>query len=355
MGDTFIKWFSDATIWIGSLTVLPEEGGFRATFRKGVKSFMTWVQTNFKAMELPGIMGAAPVQREKRMDKNEHKNMMLDRLAGRLSRHVGQSEIEKVDHEQGSNEDLQRDILFYNYVLARECRNLQKDLSASPPKQYEWPEWEFFLALMGNANDPEDFPGQSNPDIMVPDRLRAPKGLLSDGATKDTRPAVGADGKTNSPNHSDQTSPSGNQSNDSRDLSSSDGPKSSDFAHVDGNIDRETSVVGHMADRRKEDRKRQLENLDAEPEHLLDWSWLSDESPLMSQQSEAEWILDRLSAALERELNRQRKGYKRRPPIGLKDVKRVKSQKGQDVRGNSAEDQVHNEEEQELQKAESSE
>ncbi|KAF2163185.1 hypothetical protein M409DRAFT_68779 [Zasmidium cellare ATCC 36951] len=54
------------------------------------------------------------------------------------------------------------------------------------------------------------------------------------------------------------------------------------------------------------------------------WSWLSDQSPLMSSRTEAEWILERLSAALVRELNRQRKGQKKRPPISMAHVARVR-------------------------------
>lgn len=42
----------------------------------------------------------------------------------------------------------------------------------------------------------------------------------------------------------------------------------------------------------------------------------------MSSKSEAEWILDRLSAALERELHRQQRGRRQQPPIGLRDVRK---------------------------------
>ena len=42
----------------------------------------------------------------------------------------------------------------------------------------------------------------------------------------------------------------------------------------------------------------------------------------MSRKSEAEWILDRLSAALERELERQQRGRRQQPPIGLRDVRK---------------------------------
>lgn len=37
MGDTVIKWISDLTIWIGSITVLPGESGFRATIKTMIR------------------------------------------------------------------------------------------------------------------------------------------------------------------------------------------------------------------------------------------------------------------------------------------------------------------------------
>jgi potassium channel subfamily K len=78
-------------------------------------------------------------------------------------------------------------------------------------------------------------------------------------------------------------------------------------------------------------------NHQSQSEKLLhDWSWLSGQSPLMSSKSEAEWILDRLSAALERELDRQRKGRRRHPPISLRDVRR-RGSAGVDEKKQSAE------------------
>ena len=341
MGDTIIKWFADLTTWIGSVTVLPGEGGLRASFNRAFESLSEWAQDSFRDFASPGFFGDVPPEHKRKMNQSEHESMMMDRLAGRLVHHVGHQESEKTQDVTGSGNDLERDILFYNYVLARECRNLQKDLSASPPKQYDWGEWEFFLTLMGNAEDPEDFPGQKHPDILVPDRLRAPKDMFTAGTAK-----LGRSGSEAS--DEDQEAESGG-------FSSSNGDTSPDRAPVDGNIDRETSVVGRMSERRKESKRRRRKDPDSEPEYLLNWSWLSDESPLMSQKSEAEWILDRLSAALERELNRQRKGYKRKPPISLKDVGRSKGQGAKGAKESTSEDRAHDEEQRELQKAASSE
>ena len=92
---------------------------------------------------------------------------------------------------------------------------------------------------------------------------------------------------------------------------------------VDGNIDRQTSALEDLEARRKEHKRRHRKNANLEPKFLHNWSWLSNDSPLMSNKSEATWILDRLSTALERELNRQRKGYRKKPPITLEDANRT--------------------------------
>ena len=203
----------------------------------------------------------------------------------------------------------QRDIHFYHYVLARELRNIQKDLTVSPPKEYSWHEWEYFLKLMGNEEDPRDYPGQEHPDVLVPTPLRNPgnKNDIPDGKEEFTTYADAQQPTSfiGVPSHgSDATTTVGN----------------------DGAVDRQSELrqqhdQGKTQPRRNPDlRHKYKESGDG----LGDWSWLSDKSPLMGAKSEAEWISERLSAALERELNRQRKGYKRPPPITVKDATRRK-------------------------------
>ena len=283
MGDTIIKWFTDLTNFIGSLTVLPNEGGFRSTVEQAMRTLTGSIRDSLKGFTGPGVFGdAPPEQEEKKIDRTEYDNKMLDRLAERLGSHAGEDEAEHEEQSDEQLDDLENDIRFYHYVLARECRNLQQDLGASPPKQYEWSDWEYYLKLMGNEDDPTDFPGQEQPDIMVPAQMRAPKGLNADSAAE--------------------------EESDEKDVSPSEGGVNGHIPSADGNVDRKTSVSRNMEARRKYRKKHERNNADRDEDYLLDWSWLSDASPLMSEKSEAEWVLDRLSAALERELNRQTEG-----------------------------------------------
>ena len=342
MGDTIIKWFSDLTIWIGSLTVLPGEGGFRSSFKAAVKDLISWAEDSLKNFTPPGVFGSSKPKHPARMDRTEYENKMLDKFAERLTSHVDDGEQERAQNDN-EQDTLGRDIQFYHYVLARECRNLQKDLSASPPKEYSWGEWEYFLKLMGNEDDPRDFPGQAHPDIMVPQPLRAPKHMLSEGAANQPRPDSEGSGQRSG--------------SDEKDFSSSDDPTGPQ-QQVDGNIDRQTSKLQHADTARKNAKKHHKKlknNPDAEPDYLLKWSWLSNESPLMSQKSEAEWILERLSAALERELNRTRKGYRRKPPICLEDANRSGVTSGsKNAEQSTAEGVARVKEQRELEKADKS-
>ncbi|KAK5113187.1 hypothetical protein LTR85_011005 [Meristemomyces frigidus] len=315
MGDTVIKWISDLTVLVGSITVLPGEQGFRAGTKAVLQRILTTTKASLERFTPPGIFGDRPlgghsIKHEKRIDSSEHEKHMMDRLANRLTTHVEEEELQEAKQAEKEEDDLERDIHFYHYVLARECRNVQKDLSATPPRQYAWQDWEYFLKLMGNEDDPQDYPGQKQPDILVPEALR---------------------------------------------MAPSSGSAGSDQTMTDGAVDRETEMREwkEAHDKHKKFRphperknKRHLTTMD-----IYDWSWLSDKSPLMGSRSETEWILERLSAALERELNRQRKGFKRQPPISMSDVKRRKAsaeKKHQD-------DPIANKEVEELDKAAKSE
>lgn len=89
----------------------------------------------------------------------------------------------------------------------------------------------------------------------------------------------------------------------------------------DGPVDRKTELREHGDQTKTKRNKLHLRRRPTD-DPLSDWSWLSEESPLMSRKSESEWIVERLSATLVRELKRQRGGRKRRPPIGMRHLGR---------------------------------
>lgn len=153
MGDTVVKGFSELTIWLGSLTVLPHESGFRAT----VKSNLTRLRDNslFKRdSSLPEFgkpPGFLPHDNNKQAEKD--RTSMREKIESvaldRLMEHVEEEELAEAEEAGERHDALARDIHFYHFVLAKELQKLMKDLNASPPKQYSYQEWTYYLKLLG--------------------------------------------------------------------------------------------------------------------------------------------------------------------------------------------------------------
>lgn len=237
MGDTVVAVFSNAIIWIGSITVLPGEKSMSATAKRAFRQLADG-RTDPRELEsatkttAPGIFGESAREGG---EEPKHIDLMTNNIAERLSKLVEDEEINEAIEAQNRGDSHERDVHFYHFVLAKEIRSMMQDLSASPPKQYSWAEWEYYLKLMDN---------EAMGSELVPDTLRNP-----------------------------------------------------------------TSISKFKL--RKKDQQ---------------WSWLSDRSPLMGFKSETEWILERLGATLEQEIQEQRKklnnsDYKeRKPPVSLAEM-----------------------------------
>jgi hypothetical protein len=103
-------------------------------------------------------------------------------------------------------------------------------------------------------------------------------------------------------------------------------PKHTLFSHNPTNKENSRRHLPGSSTGKDHQHSRRVPQHPSQADKLMhNWSWLSSQSPLMSSKSEAEWILDRLSAALERELDRQRKGRRRHPPISLRDARKRSS------------------------------
>ncbi|KAF2192448.1 potassium channel-like protein [Zopfia rhizophila CBS 207.26] len=227
MGDTLIKAFKDFTIWVGSLTVLPSDHGVRSTLR-----------TSIQRMDIGKL--------HKENGKEEHATGATEQTTlDRLTEHIEEDELREAQEAGEHGDTLERDTHFYHYVLAKEFRQLMRDIDASPPKQYTYQEWSYYLRLFG----------------------------------KD-----------------------------------------------------ETDASCHRKPQAKHDRsKHKYPNLgvadggDNENGGPYTWSWLGVRSPLMGNKTEAQWLLERLAATLEREMRRMRstdpKEHKKPPPISMTDLR----------------------------------
>jgi potassium channel subfamily K len=220
MGDTVIKAFKDFTIWLGSLTVLPDEEGLSAALKVGWKRIKT------------GKIGQEETAGYRKGAQGPTEQRTQDRLAA----HIEEEELGRAEEAGEHGDLLERDIRFYHFVLAKEVRQIMKDVESSSNKQYSYHDWQYYLRLIGqDEND----------------------------ASKHRKPQAHTD-------HDDGEAP--------------------DIGAADDGQGRA-------------------------------WSWLGIRSPLMGNQSEPQWLLQRLAATLESEMRKMsssdEKVRKAKPPISM--------------------------------------
>jgi potassium channel subfamily K len=154
MGDTIIVAFKDFTIWIGSLTVLPDEKGLGSALKVGMQRMKTGRGLKEKDLDHKGASGAG-------------EQRGLDRVA----EHIEEEELGEAEEAGKQGDILERDIHFYHFILAKEIRQMLSDIGSSPPRQYSYDEWTYYLKLIGQDEDdishhrrPEELPQHKKGD-----------------------------------------------------------------------------------------------------------------------------------------------------------------------------------------------
>ncbi|KAL9120187.1 MAG: hypothetical protein Q9187_003253 [Circinaria calcarea] len=228
MGDTVVKSIKDFSNWLGEFTVLPGEVGARERFKKGASNLIKRKDSSedIKTDEPPGLLG------ESQHDIEQQRRGIGGPGMDCMAKDFEDSELIEENKAADRGEDIDKDIHHYHYLLVKEIRNVMRDLNQSPPRQYSYHEWAWFLRLMG-----ED-----------------------ENSSKSHRKAPG------------KLKPDGSE---------------------------DIEVEGAGIDDQDEDEDRHQ------------WSWLGTKSPLMGETEEAEWILEKLSLTLEKDLKKERDKQRR--------------------------------------------
>ncbi|KAI9690541.1 MAG: Potassium channel [Bathelium mastoideum] len=242
MGDTVVKTFSEATNWLGSITVLPGETGFKANLKSAVAKLTGFKVFRNVDITIDGHTNSTGTEHIAQEKATRQRNT-ADVISEKIAKHLESQELREAQQAESHGDMLERDINFYHFVLAKEVRNLMKDVHASPAIEYSYPEWAYYLKLIGQDED--------NPNLHRTPQIKA----------------------------------------DKRD---------------DPGLEQSTAPGRQGAIKMKR------------------WSWLGNQSPLMGEQSEAQWILEKLSATLELELKRMRSQNPqeryRPPPISMSEL-----------------------------------
>lgn len=251
MGDTVIKWVQELTIKLGEWTVLPGEASTKDRIKQSAEKLSKGkISSKGGHMdEPPGILGEKTDEsggKEGQIDQGR----ATDPLAGKLEQQE-QDEANSIKRQDMKRIDIDEDPHRYHFLLIKEVRKVMKHANESPPRKYTYDDWVWYLKLMGE--DESSNTSHRKPPAKVV--AAHPNGTT----TTDT----------------DATKDKGN---------------------------------GGSASQPAELQQGQTDDNDQDGGRPLPWSWLGVRSPLMGEAEEAEWVLERLSARLEKELMRLAKG-----------------------------------------------
>ncbi|RAO68331.1 uncharacterized protein BHQ10_004343 [Talaromyces amestolkiae] len=142
LGDTFIRQFKDFANFIGELTVLPSDMGYRERFRQ------------FFSAEIWPFTAKKPDFKRKSASKNPNKDatQAMERAESALEEE--QLKEEHAAHRRG--DVVAENIHHHQYLLMRELREMFKWVNASPAKEFDYDEWVYFLKLLDEDSSVED-------------------------------------------------------------------------------------------------------------------------------------------------------------------------------------------------------
>jgi potassium channel subfamily K len=244
MGDTIIKVFSDLTLWVGSVTVLPGERSTMENVKFAMKRLRDGSLFRNQRARFEKPVGLQIASEDGQDGKFSDKGLDF------LARYVEDQELEEAEEAEEQGDILERDIHFYHFLLAKELQQVMRDVDASPPRQYSYQKWAYYLRLLGQD--------EADASRHREARIKADRSLTN------------GIGKAN------------------------------------GDDDGDSESWG--------------------------WSWLGTRSPLMGNKSEAQWLLRRLTATLEREMMKMRttkdRDHMEPPPISMSELKKKPTSSG---------------------------
>lgn len=128
-GDTLTKLFHDSVIYVGELTILPGEIGFKTHLRVLLERLGHCFRNPLHQALSP------PSDRELKIN---------EAVSARYSKEL--AELKRHSSDTIQNRRRRR------YLMSREIRKLSSDLGEAPPKHYTYEEWCFYLYLVNRLD-----------------------------------------------------------------------------------------------------------------------------------------------------------------------------------------------------------
>lgn len=153
IGDTIVEWVNKTTLFVGEHTLLPGKAG--RSLRHGAASKKKGEGGEFESSKPPGFMSDEEAGDHHFEDETHAK--AVQGIAGGLHNHEESGLNEPAGHE-ATGKHLQP------YLLLKEMRKVIQHMDATPPRQYTYAEWTWFLKLLNE--DEESSEGHRKPGAV---------------------------------------------------------------------------------------------------------------------------------------------------------------------------------------------
>ncbi|TVY82823.1 Outward-rectifier potassium channel TOK1 [Lachnellula suecica] len=163
MGDTIVKEVEDLTLWIANITILPGEKGVRSALKEGATklSGSKIFSGRRNLFTPPGILGEMGNRDSDSEDEGEARNEP-DSAAQRALGDRAENEQKGANKFAKEGKQLPEDKHEYHVLLIKEIGKVMKHLRSSPPRQYTYDEWSWYLKLIGEDEGSADLHREPN-------------------------------------------------------------------------------------------------------------------------------------------------------------------------------------------------
>ena len=256
MGETVVKVIQDVTIYLGEITVLPsDKGGLNDRMKYGIHKLTGGKVGNKVGDNIDdGVNEMPPMMADMPRGMEQHGPKQQDiEGAWHIADELGDEEKQDERKARNQGAKVAEDEHHYRHLLISQMKKMYLYLNTEPPKKFTYDEWSYYLRLLGE--DEHDQRYHRRAPIKVKDKKEDTEFESSKSSSTDD-----------------------------------------DKGHEPGSQQDTTNKFANDKD------------------DINEWSWLGHRSPLMGDKDEAEWILERLFAVLERDLRKQMKQLRAKPP-----------------------------------------
>lgn len=267
MGDTVIKAVNNFTIWVGEITVLPSENlGFMDLLKLGLykatlglipldlstdRAAADWDHEALRDIERFQELNPSLFKMYRQRDdaRKRHRREGPAEDGDQLGKDCKQSAMQQEVEAKAGSDNTAPDNYYYRHLLVSHIRKVWNNLKAMPAKKYSYVEWAFYLSLLGE-DEIDDWSHRRGQAKGVLHHLKANEG--SDARRKEGENQEGQN-----------------------------------WSNSGNNLD-------HQSDA-----------------NIIKWSWMGPSSPLMGDEPESEWLLNKLFARLQDSLEQDWEEHQR--------------------------------------------